>query len=295
MPTCFLVHNPNTGSIRGVRAQHLLTGHFAARGWDCRYTPTRSGEDLPALVRAALADDVDICVAAGGDGTVSGAAGGLVGSDIPLAIIPLGTANGLACDMGIPPAPRRALELVTGPHTTRPVDAIVTNDHVHLCTLGVGLTPAAMHALSPRTKKLWGRYAYALAVLRALPHLHTTDFCLTVDGQLRTFQASEVLLVNSLNAGAPIRRVFPGVRPDDGVLDLFVIQMNTTAEALRVVANILAKRTHRDPSVTRLPVRQSLTIATDQPRPAQADGDPAGATPITARLLPGAVRVVVPG
>ncbi|GIW12381.1 MAG: hypothetical protein KatS3mg061_3438 [Dehalococcoidia bacterium] len=133
-----VVLNPMGGTSEPAALGTLIEQQFAAAGVAYQLYETTGDDDFPALVGEALAAGCELVVVAGGDGTVSLVAGPLVGTGVPLAILPVGTANVLARELGIPADPEAALALVTGPHQLRTLDAMDLGDRYALLQVGVG-------------------------------------------------------------------------------------------------------------------------------------------------------------
>jgi diacylglycerol kinase family enzyme len=124
MKRVYIVLNPVAGTDDSRKVKKLITQHFEAQPWRYEIYTTTGEEQLGKIVKQALAQAPDLCVAAGGDGTVAGVASGLVHSPIPLGIVPCGTGNAMARELGIPLQIPSALEMLTGEHTLRSFDAL---------------------------------------------------------------------------------------------------------------------------------------------------------------------------
>ena len=124
----FTVLNPVAGNSESSRVRQALEHHFPAGRTVCEIHEAGRDERIAEVVRAALGRGCDLVVAAGGDGTVSAVANGLIGNEnggsVPLGIIPLGTANVLARELGIPVDLERACQLLAGPHATTRIDGM---------------------------------------------------------------------------------------------------------------------------------------------------------------------------
>ena len=122
--SAFVVLNPKSGRCDGGEARRALERHLAVAGVACRVHEPTHGESLIERVREAVASGCDLVVAAGGDGTVSAVADALAGTETPLGIIPLGTANVLAGELGIPLDLDGACRLLAGDHALARIDAM---------------------------------------------------------------------------------------------------------------------------------------------------------------------------
>jgi len=293
MTRAFVVLNPVAGSAKGD-ARSRIEAHLSGHGWDVHIHETRGDEDVSALVRQAAEEGVDLCVAAGGDGTVSAVANGLAGTDVPLGILPIGTGNVLAKELGIPENLEGALELLTGEHDIKVLDMIRVGDRRFVLNVSVGLGSLSMRDTTPEWKRRLGVLAYVLTGLRVLLGYQPHRFDVTVDGKRHRIRASEVMVANSAAVGSPGVRLGAGVRLDDGRLDLCVVRARNLLDYLRVAWDVLLGRQDKSRHVHCLPITDRVRIEVHGTLPVEADGDIIGETPVEATCEPAAVRVVVP-
>jgi YegS/Rv2252/BmrU family lipid kinase len=292
----FVVLNPMSGRCDRDTARRALERTFSVVGVACRVH--EAGPDGPILdrVREALRSGCDLVVAAGGDGTVSAVADALVGTGTPLGIVPLGTTNVLARELDIPVDLDGALALLAGPHALAPIDAMGLDGTSYFTQVGVGIDALMIRDTATASKKRFGRLAYLWTAAVRLVGFQPRRFVLTVDGVTVRRRASQVLVANCGLLGQPPFRWGPDIRPDDGTLDVCVIRARNLWDFARVGWNFLLGRHRRAPNVRYVTARRDVTIATASPKPlpVQADGEIVGQTPVTVRVRPGAVRVVVP-
>lgn len=245
-----------------------------------------------SLVRAALAGGARACVAVGGDGTVAEVASALRGTDIPLAVIPTGSTNITARSLGIPSGSRRAAALLFGPQRTVPLDLGICGDHVFLNMAGAGLDSRIFERADPALKRRAGWLAYLPPALENLT-IPPARFRLVVDGVLTEAVSPLVLVANGASVITPRFTLYPGIRPDDGMLDVLIFTATSRYAIARTLLHLARQRLDRSPYVCRLRARR-VEIAADPPLPVELDGDVRLATPLTFTLAPAAVRVIVP-
>lgn len=167
--------NPKAGSRPPDKIKGMLAEGFSEDGWTYHLHEISVDESIEAVIREAPPDAYDVVVASGGDGTVSGVAGALVGTGVPLGIIPSGTGNSLARDLGIPMKIAEAVKILTDLPATRPVDALQVEDTYHFLNLSIGVSAAAMLKTPSSEKRQFGMAAYLLeGVSRAhgAPNVH---------------------------------------------------------------------------------------------------------------------------
>jgi YegS/Rv2252/BmrU family lipid kinase len=290
----FVVLNSDAGRGRTNGFEEALAAHLANHSYVLVETSRR--EAIGRDVRAAIGRGFDLVLAAGGDGTVSSVADGVAGTGIPLGVIPMGTTNSLANELGIPSDVGSALNLVTGPSVKRRIDGMRVNGRFCLLNVGVGLSPQVMSDAEPEEKHRFGWLAYAAAAAQDVLGSRSSLFDLEVDGERLKVQASEVLVLNSGVLGDPSIRWARGIELDDGRLDLCIVNVRDALDYARVGMRLLFGRPWFDghPAVRCFPVRRRVRIRTPSPRRVQADGDVIGMTPATVELIPKAIDILVP-
>jgi diacylglycerol kinase (ATP) len=246
-------------------------------------------------VQDAVSKGLDLVVVAGGDGTISGVADGLVDTDISLGILPTGTWNALARNLGIPTFNiDEAMRILLSDHIRRRIDGFVVNDRIYLLNLGIGLSASLIGATDREQKRKLGFFAYFKNLVVQLFGLRMRGFQIEVDGKKFQAYASEVMLVNSSLVGLGELPTQLNIYPDDGKLEVCVVRSRSIAGYFLVALDIALSR--RGPS-TRLrvfPAQDRIRINTRKPMVVQADGEIIGKTPLDIRVHPGAVWMLVP-
>ena len=294
-PSRGLVHvvvNPLTvDDPVGLRAR--VQRHCRERGCeDPVWRETTPVEHGRGLAREAVSAGAGLVICCGGDGTVTAVADGLAGSAVPLALLPAGTGDLLARNLGIPLDTEGALS-VAFDGTEQRLDLARVGTHVFAVMAGVGLDARMMCDADPESKKRWGWPAYVVAGLRHLfdPPMRAQ---LTLDGApLPPRRARAVLVgnVGRLQAGA---RLLPDADPTDGVLDVAVLAPRTGVDWLRVVARILLRRRREDDLLRRHRAR-TVELRLDRPQPFELDGDVlAPVARLHVEVVPAALSLRVP-
>lgn len=288
-----LVFNPVSGSGAGERAADRARAALERRGHAVEAHPTSPDVPTIELARRA-AETADRVIAMGGDGTVTDVAAGILaaGGRVPLAVVPVGTANILALNLGIPDAPAAAIELAVGGRTA-PIDVGRVNEEIFLLTVSTGLHAEMVARADRASKRRWGVAAYGVAGWKANQEVEPTRHRVTCDGAAEEFQ---VTMMQVMNCGAVFRREWelaPGVSPIDGTLDVLAYSAASIPEYLLAAAQVLRGA----PTSTELVEHRRaarVTIDTDPPVRVQRDGEPAGQTPVEIDILPRALPVVMP-
>jgi YegS/Rv2252/BmrU family lipid kinase len=294
MGKAFVVLNPVAGNADAETVRRALARHLEGQRWSYEVYETTGLERLSIIVRSAIERGFDLVVAAGGDGTVSETVEGLVNGETPLAILPIGTGNALARDLGIPLNLEEALHLLTGPGNVRAIDAMRIGDGYAILSLGIGLSAQALRKTGPRQKRRLGRLAYAWSGLTEFLGWQRRQFTLLADGERHQMRASEVIVLNSGGLGAPYVDWGDRVCPDDGQVDVRVIRARTLWDYAGLAWSLLSGQEQTTRSLKQLRVKRSLTVRTPRPLPVEADGDLIGQTPVQIEVVPEAVKVIVP-
>lgn len=290
----FVILNPGSGSFGAGEVRDVLARHFPCDDGTCDVHQLLEADDLGRLAREAAGRGCEVVVAAGGDGTVSAVAGGLVGTEARLGILPLGTGNVLARELGLPLVLEDAVALLAGPHATAALDAMKIGDRYFFTQVGVGIDALMIRDTSKEQKKRFGRLAYLWTGLTRLLGFRPRRFTIAVGDRREEHRATEVLVANSGTLGQEPFRWGPGIRPDDGRVDLCIFRTRSLLDYLRLAWNVVRRRHRDDPNLRYLEADRAVHIAARRPLPVQADGEIIGETPVTVEVVPGAVRVVVP-
>jgi YegS/Rv2252/BmrU family lipid kinase len=285
-----IIINPASGHDEPVLS--VLNRIFAPSGVDWDVFITKKASDARTYAQQAVSAAVDAVAVYGGDGTVTEVAAGLVGSQVPLAILPGGTANVTSIELGIPTRLDAAAALITSARGYRWVDMGKLNERIFMGHVGIGLE-ANMHETADRTlKDQLGFLAYPFAALQALRDPPLSHYALTLDGQTVEIDGLNCMVTNLGSIGLMGATLSADISVSDGLLDVIVIR-NAEMTSLAALA---AKVTGLGNTSEQLPhwqVREANIVA----EPAQgvtADGEVLGQTPVNVKVMPHAVRVIVP-
>jgi diacylglycerol kinase (ATP) len=247
-------------------------------------------ELIPELIRRYAAE-VDVVVLAGGDGTISGAAGALRETGVPFAIVPLGTANDLARTLAIPDDPAAACRLVTTGRI-KAIDLGEVNGRYFFNAAHIGLGVEVERSLESEIKERWGVLAYARATLDALSELRPFAVEIRADGRRQVLRSVQITVGNGRYYGGGMT-IAEDAAIDDARLDLYSVAPVSGWQLLRLAPDLRRGRQDRLEAVEVLAGRE-IEVRTRHPKRVIADGEPIAHTPAVFRVLPGAVRVIVP-
>ena len=260
-------------------------------GWEATVLETSAGLNVEAIGAALSRGDFQLVLAAGGDGTVAEVMAAAHERGLPMGIVPRGTANIVARELGLPSgwrrATRRALERFPA---TRAVDLVRVNDGYSALAAGIGFDATVMR-YTPRALKYWlGRAAYLVAGAWWLPRAPLFEFTIRADGEVTQMSAVVVLVVNAGMLGAAPFRFGPNIAIDDGWLDVCVYRPRTARERAGVLWRIFRQRADGSSMLQRK--ARSVEIKAPDVQWHEVDGEVHRGNVLRAEIVPGAVHVV---
>ena len=284
-----LLINPVAGGRPLALAQVEAT--LRARGLHVETVATAKRGDGTKIARQAAADGVDVLVACGGDGTINEAINGLAGTNTALAVIPGGTVNVWAREVGIPLDPLRAVTLLWEGER-RWIDLGRAGDRYFLLMAGIGFDAYAAAQVTHPEKRRWGALAYISRGLVTALRWPRQRMWLKLDGRTLRRRGLFVVLGNTRLYGGFVNITHQAVA-DDGLLDVCLFGGHGVGEKLAHALRVFARSHTRAPTVDYYRVKD-VTLVTRPRVPVQVDGDTIGRTPMTFEALPRALKVIVP-
>jgi YegS/Rv2252/BmrU family lipid kinase len=292
-----LILNVRAGPGHGPEQRQRLEKLFREAGLEPAVFEVRDGEQARAATRRALDAGARIVVAAGGDGTVSAVAAGLRGKDAALAVLPVGTLNHFARDLGIPQDPAEAIAAIACGVRVG-VDVGQVNERVFINNASLGIYPDIVRDRTRQQRRLgrgkyWAMLWATLAVLRRSPFVRMR---MEIEGHDTVECRSPFVFVG--NNDYVMEGFSIGTRSSlrDGCLSVYTTRRRGRLALLGLALRALVGRLHQaddfssvHASRLRIETRhRRLWVATDGELNAMM-------TPLEFRVLPGALRVIVPG
>jgi YegS/Rv2252/BmrU family lipid kinase len=287
-----VVFNPATGGGDTSGRKRDTQQALEAAGPDVLWLETTPEDPGQGLTAKAVAEGVDLVMAQGGDGTVMACVTGLAGTDVPLAVLPGGTGNLLATNFDIPADLEGAVDVALHGDRVR-LDVAAMDDDRFVVMGGIGFDAAMLRDADPKLKERVGAVAYVVSGFRNLRR-RATRFRLRLDDRPPLERTGQGVLVGNLGrlqGGLP---VMPDARPDDGLLDVAVLQTRTMLDWLTLAVRVVARRRRKDPQLELFQARR-IEIDCDRPQPVERDGDPAGTRDhLVVEVVPKALTLCVP-
>jgi len=252
----------------------------------------RESVEADALARKALSAGVDRVVVAGGDGTVSAVIDALAGTDVPIAVIPLGTGNVLAAEAGLRRGDWRTACRAAVGHTLARIDLGRAGTRYFATMFGAGLDARMVLDVGAEDQHSFGRLAFIGQLFKTLFQTRPAQFVLTEGDQTLSFRAWSVMVCNTARFAWRLQFA-PEARPADGLLDLCRFCPGSRPSVIfQGVACFALKSRILAPNVDVHTVT-SVLIDADPPVPWQADGEIGGTTPVQVDLVPHGLTVAV--
>jgi len=289
-----VIVNPVSGRganhARAARRAEMAEAHLRRRGVDAHAVITERPQHAHGLAALAIAGGADVVAAWGGDGTMNEVASAVAASTAALGLIPGGSGNGLARDLGVPLDAAAALDVLVDGRDRR-IDAGVLDGRPFFNVAGLGLDARVAREFQSRGDR--GLLSYVGKTARALLAAGGTSCTIDCAGTRLETAALVVAFANSRQYGNDVL-IAPGARLDDGVIDIVVIPQRPFLWLLRHVPRLLAGTVHLIPGVTTLRTAQAV-VGAATPIAYHVDGEPhTGGTRIQLEIRPGALRVRVP-
>jgi YegS/Rv2252/BmrU family lipid kinase len=287
-----IIINPISGgaSPREARARaQLALAVVDTHGDPVEVLMTEAVGHARELAKAAVRRGARLVLAWGGDGTINEVVSALAFDDVPLGIVPAGSGNGLARELGVHPRPERAIAdaLQAVP---RAMDLGEIDGRLFANVAGIGFDAHIASRFATATRR--GFVGYAGITVRALRSYAPQHYRITIDGVETSHRAILVTIANSAQFGNNAR-IAPGARVDDGELDLVVVEERSRIATICQVPRLFNGTANRIRGCTIRRIR-AVTIESEQPMAYHVDGEPiAGGTRLKARVHPGALMVAV--
>jgi diacylglycerol kinase (ATP) len=270
-----------------------LNAAFKTGDIDWDVSITKKSGDGTRLTKEALEAGVDLIVVHGGDGTVMEVASGLIGSEIPMAIIPGGTANVISHELGIPTDVMEATILAVNREAPiRKVDMGKIGEHYFLIRAGMGFEAAMIEGADRESKDRLGLLAYALSALQELADPEIARYHLVLDGQDVETEGLACIVANSGNIGRPGISIQPSIHVSDGKLDVVVITRSDLPSLVALAASIMGGAQNL-PALQHWQVMEAR-ISADPRQKVQVDGEILYETPVEVKVVPQAVSIITP-
>jgi YegS/Rv2252/BmrU family lipid kinase len=318
MRRALLIYNPNSGIRRGSRLAEVEEAlqTLRAGGVDADMVATQSSAEALAQTKLAVQAGYDTVFACGGDGTVHDVLQGVVNTPVALGVLPLGTANALACDLRIPEDPVGAARMALrgrvrriGVGKVQFIDFLGhTSSRYFTVTAGVGVDAHLFYRLNTGLKKSFGMFSYYLKAthlwLTDPLHLFSVEYSGNREGEPSQAHVSELLAVRISNFGKVLQQLAPGASLDNPQLRLVLFHTRSRWRYLLYIIRGLLRQGFRVPGIELADAATVECRGAPPPRQSEAaanlrifveaDGELVGTLPAELTIMPDALSLLAP-
>ncbi|GER87102.1 diacylglycerol kinase [Dictyobacter vulcani] len=293
-----LIANPTSGSYTMHEHQiKQIISTLHQHGWQADLKLTQAGGDARRIASEAVEQKIDVVIAIGGDGTIHEIIQSLAGSETALGVLPSGTVNVWAREVGISLDLNKASNVLLNGQTRR-IDLGKIDDRYFLLMVGIGVDGEVTHAVEKKPVKRLGVIGYLLVAAWWGARYPAFRAAIALNNQVIKVHALQVIIGNTQLYGGAMKYTWEA-KCDDGVLDICVIRRQNILRRLPVLLDFLLRRPQRKQWV-RYETSDTLKITTTEPVAIQVDGEPIGHTstseeqPTCISVVPQALKVIVP-
>ncbi len=287
-----LIVNPISGSGKGKSLAPLILRALERQGMQGEIRFTESS-DAAAQEAASVESDVDVVVAAGGDGTLNAVLGGLK-QQIPVALFPLGTANVLALELNLPTKPDAFAQMLLKGKTCS-IDTMRANGRVGFFSLGVGFDGMMIEDLHLHRRGSIRKLSYLPVLWRCFWKYRTPRLRVIADGQIFE-NLSLALVANTKHYAGNVFSLSDQRQLDDGLYECYLFAGAGRVSLLRYLFQGVARRlaSGRDPKIVKAKKIRIESMDSDFAVPFQIDGEFGGTTPVELEVIPNGMQIVIP-
>ena len=286
-PRIHVVINPVSGKDQPII--NVLNDVFHQYGVEWEISITKKFGDATEFARKAAESGFDLVVGYGGDGTQHEIANGVMGTGVPMGVLPGGTGNGFGNELGIPTDLRAAVVVLCTSFNQRKIDIVQLEDGSYFIQrLFTGIEPEEQTSREDKNK--YGTLAYLARDVKRLGEIENVKYTLTVDGEKIEVMGYKCYVVNSAKAGTGLS-ISEKFKVDDGILDLFMLSRDARSAnaALDRFFNL-----DNDKAGMYYWRGREITIDAEKDQPVWTDGEYTGRTPVSMRVIPGGLTVAAP-
>jgi YegS/Rv2252/BmrU family lipid kinase len=283
-----VIVNPDSKPRRVKRYLKPSVGVLKENGFQVSIHFAKKPGEIQGVARDSVGQGFEAVIIAGGDGSLNEGINGIVGTGVPIGILPFGGSNVVARELGMPLHPVGAAGVIVK-RRTRKIDLGIINDRYFAMMASCGYDAYAVSRTSMKIKKIIHRYAYVWAGLKDFMGYKPTLISLDLDRGKVIEQGTFVVIANTHYYGG-LHQVTPYAEIDDGFLDVCVYKGKFQLGLVRFALNVLSKQ-HLSMKNVRYYRVQRVELHSSRRTLVQVDGDLLGELPMTAEIVPGAMDI----
>lgn len=288
----FAIINPESGIGESDSLTQLIYDSFC--DFEINVGIVSKTTSVKELAKQAVNEQSQILLVAGGDGTISQVISVIADSDITLGLLPLGTGNLLAINLGIPLNIEKSIEIIKAGHSKK-IDLGEINGKYFSLLAGCGFDVRIIGSTKQAAKKRFGFLAYIIRGFAEVFKTRNMAFQVSLDSR-KPFKAraSTIFIANTAKIFGDVLSLAPKASMTDGKLDLIIISSKGFFDYFALVFQMLVGHHYKDKGHLKVYQAKSIEIKTNKKYFIQVDGDIASTTPISAKIRPQALKIFTP-
>jgi YegS/Rv2252/BmrU family lipid kinase len=288
-----IIINPAAGI--GESILPIINASMKEAGIKWEASITHQAGDAIQFAKAAVKEGIDALAVYGGDGTLREAISGLIGSEIPLVILPGGSANVMATELGIPSDLKEACTLLShGSLETKTIDVGQFDKRYFIVGISLGFEADVVKGADRETKNKIGIFAYLLSAVAALKKTKRTVYHLKIDGQEHEVQGLTCIITNTGNLGFSNISFDKHIDVSDGLLDVIVVRKVNLSLFKLMVVTLLKRERPDNLELVEHWQGKDISVSSSPKQTVQCDGEILKKIPLHIKIIPGAIKVLVP-
>jgi diacylglycerol kinase (ATP) len=288
-----IIINPAAGEEEAILPIINASMNEAGITWE-GFITHQAGDGIK-FAKAAVKEGVDALAVYGGDGTLMEAISGLIGSEIPLVILPGGSTNVVATELGIPKDLKEACTLLGhGPLETKTIDVGQFDTRYFITAISLGFGADIVKGAARETKNKFGILAYFLSAAAAFKKTKKAVYHLKIDGQEYKVQGLTCIITNTGNIGFSSTSYDKHIDVSDGFLDVLVVRKANLSMLKHIVVTLLKRERPHNLELVQHWQGKDISVSSTPQQTVQCDGEVLEEMPLHIKIIPGAIKVLVP-
>jgi YegS/Rv2252/BmrU family lipid kinase len=288
-----IIINPASGIEEAILP--IINASMKEAGIEWEASITHKAGDAIQFAKAAVKEGIDALAVYGGDGTLMEAISGLIGSEIPLVILPGGSANVVATELGIPIDLKEACMLLGhGPFDTKTIDVGHFDKRYFITAISIGFGADLVKGADRETKNKIGILAYFLSAAAALKKTRKAVYHLKIDGQEYKLRGLTCIIANTGNLGFTKISLDKHIDFSDGFLDVVILRKANLGLLKHIVVTLLKRERPHNLELVQHWQGKDISVSSTPKQTVQCDGEILEEMPLHIKIIPGAITVLVP-
>lgn len=288
-----VIINPAAGKDESILPVIHASMKEAGIQWEA--SVTQGAGDAIRFARAAVKKGIDALAVYGGDGTIMEAVGGLVGSEVPLVILPGGSGNVLATELGIPKDLKEACAFLGhGGFESKAIDLGRFNKRYFVVGVSLGFEADVIQGADRESKKRIGIFAYFISALAAAKKIKKAVYHLVIDGQKHEVEGVACIIANTGNLGFSSISFDRHIDVSDGFLDVVVVRKANLGLFKLMAITLIKRERPENLELVQHWQGKDIHVSSSPAQKVQCDGELLETMPLHVTVVPGAIQVLVP-